>query len=158
MMDINNDKLVQITPEGLEKLKRELDELVNVKRPKLVERLSNARVQGDLTENSDYASARDELEFLDRRIEELEEAIKNAEVVEKRKKGNEVGLGMKVTLKTNSQTHIYHIVGEWEADPLNKKISFTSPLGQALLGKRVGDKVEVDAPAGKVVYEILSID
>lgn len=149
---------VKITKEGLEALKKELSVLVEIKRPKLVERLANARAQGDLSENSDYQSAREELEFLDGRIEEIEEVIKNAKVVTSDNNKNEVGVGTKVTLKINGQNHIYEIVGEWEADPVNKKISHTSPLGSALIGKKKGEKVEVEAPAGKLIYEIIAID
>ena len=138
-------------------LKKELDELQNIKRPKVVDRLSNARMQGDLSENSDYQAAKDELEFLDGRISELESVVKNAVVVKTVGNGSGVAVGTSVTLKVNGQQHIFHIVGEWEADPSQKKISHTSPLGQALLGKKAGDKVEVQAPAGIVVYEILSI-
>jgi len=148
---------IEITKEGLDALKKELDELVNVKRPKVVERLSNARLQGDLTENSDYHNAKDELEFLDGRISELVQVTDHASVVNGNGGGDTVSLGTKVTLKVGGLQHIYHIVGEWEADPAEKKISHTSPLGQALLGKRAGDKVEVEAPAGKVVYEILEL-
>ena len=148
---------VQITKEGLDLLKSELEDLVDVKRPKVVERLSNARTQGDLAENSDYHNARDELEFLDGRISELEEVIKNALVV-KNRGGNGVAVGTKVSLRESGHKHLYHIVGDWEADPAQKKISHTSPLGRALIGKRVGEKVEVEAPAGKIVYEILSIE
>jgi transcription elongation factor GreA len=148
---------VEITKTGLEALKKELDELVNIKRPKIVERLSNARLQGDLSENSDYHNAKDELEFLDGRISELESVTRHATVVSGSGNGNEVSLGTRVTLKTGGLEHIFHIVGEWEADPAEKKISHTSPLGQALLGKNKGDKVEVEAPAGKVIYEILEI-
>jgi len=148
---------IQITKEGLTAIKKELDELVNDKRPKLVERLSNARTQGDLMENSDYHNAKDELEFLDGRISELEDVLKNSVIIKGGGNG-QVSVGTKVTLKANSHTHMYNIVGEWEADPAEKKISHTSPLGQALLGKVVGDKVEVEAPAGKVQYEILSIE
>jgi len=147
-----------MTKQGLEALKKELDELTNVKRPKVVERLSNARSQGDLAENSDYQNARDELEFLDGRISELTEVVKNAVVVNGNANDNSVGLGTKVMLKNNGKKHFFHIVGEWEADPMEKKISHTSPLGQALIGKKVGEKVEVEAPAGKILYEILSIE
>ena len=149
---------LQMTKQGLEALKKELDELTNVKRPKVVERLSNARSQGDLAENSDYQNARDELEFLDGRISELTEVVKNAVVVNGNANDNSVGLGTKVMLKNNGKKHFFHIVGEWEADPMEKKISHTSPLGQALIGKKVGEKVEVEAPAGKILYEILSIE
>lgn len=148
---------IQLTKEGLESLKKELDELTNIKRPKVVERLSNARTQGDLMENSDYHNAKDELEFLDGRIDELSDVLKNAEVVTNGGTMHGVSLGTSVTVKNNGSTHTFHIVGEWEADPVAKKISHTSPLGQALLGKKVGEKVEVEAPAGKVIYEILEI-
>jgi transcription elongation factor GreA len=154
MVSINS---VQLTKAGHDSLQKELNELINDKRPKFVERLANARSQGDLAENSDYQNAKDELEFLDGRIEELENVLRNASVAQG-KNGDGVCLGTKVTLKVNSSTHIYEIVGDWEADPINKKISHTSPLGLALVGKKVGDKVEVEAPAGKVTYEILSIE
>jgi len=151
-------KLLQMTKEGLEALKKELDELVNVKRPRIVERLANARQQGDLSENSDYANAKEELEFLDGRIQELEEVLKKASVVSGISKAQGVAVGTRVTVKVNGDKHDYEIVGEWEADPANRKISPESPLGQALFGKKVGDKIEVEAPAGKLRYEILAIE
>lgn len=147
---------VQITRNGLKSLEEELAGLVDNKRPKLVDRLGNARSQGDLSENSDYQNAKDELEFLDGRISELEEVIKRAVVVKVGNK-NEVAFGAKVTLKANGKEHVYEVVGEWEADPSKKRISHTSPLGQALVGKKVGDKVKVIAPAGIVIYQILKI-
>ena len=157
-MNMDTNKL-QITKEGLETLKGELLDLKEVKRPKVVERLSNARSQGDLTENSDYHNAKDELDFLDGRITELEDVLQNAKVIATSgSNGSEISVGTKVTLKSNGLQHIYHIVGEWEADPAEKKISHTSPLGKALIGRSRGEKVEVEAPAGKVVYEILSIE
>lgn len=150
---------VKVTKQGLEELKRELSELRDVKRPYLVDRLANARGQGDLSENSDYQSAREELEFLDGRIDELEEVLKNADVVSGNGNGHSgIGVGTKVTVKANGKQTIFDIVGEWEADPINKKISHDSPLGLALLGKKVGEKAEVEAPAGKVIYEILAIE
>lgn len=149
---------VQITKEGLDTLKKELDDLVEVKRPKLVERLSNARLQGDLAENSDYHNAKDELELLDGRIEELQEVVSDSVVVAGTKNGHGIAIGTKVTVKVNGQSMLYHIVGEWEADPMQKKISHTSPLGQALVGKTKGDSVEVEAPAGKIKYDIVSVD
>jgi transcription elongation factor GreA len=155
---MDNKKQVQMTKEGLVALQKELDGLVNEKRPKLVERLSYARSQGDLTENSDYANAKEELEFLDGRIAELEEVLRKAEVVKGGAKGDGVGVGTKVTVKVNGDKHVYEIVGEWEADPVNKKISPESPLGQALVGKKIGEKTDVEAPAGKLTYEILKIE
>lgn len=149
---------LQITKKGYETLKKELEELANVKRPKLVERLSRARREGDLAENSDYANAKDELEFLDGRISELDEVLKNAEIVKTNGGTDSVNLGNAVKVKIDGHEQVFHIVGEWEANPNEKKISHTSPLGQALVGKRVGDKTEVEAPAGKVTYEIISIE
>lgn len=150
-------KQVQITKQGLNSLQEELKELKEVKRPFVVDRLSNARQQGDLAENSDYHNAKDELEFLDGRIEELEEVISNAVEVSDNSNSNQVSLGAKVKLSNGNGEHIFHIVGEWEADPAEKKISHTSPLGQALLGKSVGETVEFEAPAGKITYKILDI-
>jgi transcription elongation factor GreA len=151
---------LKLTKQGLETLRSELEELLNVKRPKLVERLSNARSQGDLSENSDYQSAKEELEFLDGRIDELTEVVKTADVVSTGAKAAKdgIGVGTKVTVKVNGAKTIFDIVGEWEADPINKKISHESPLGLALSGKKVGDRVDVEAPAGKLQYEILSVE
>ncbi len=148
---------IQITKQGLIDLKKELDELISTKRPKLVERLSNARAQGDLSENSDYQNAKEELNFLDGRISELDGVIHNAEVVTGKNSNGEISVGAEVTLKVQDEEHVYYIVGEWEADPVSKKISHNSPLGQALVGKKKGEKAEVEAPAGKVIYEIMSI-
>jgi transcription elongation factor GreA len=149
----------KLTKIGKENLQKELDELVNNKRPKLVERLSYARSQGDLSENSDYQSAKEELDFLDGRIDELQEVLQNASVVSVSKNGKTgVDVGTKVTVKVNGNKTVFNIVGEWEADPVNKKISESSPLGLALAGKKVGDKAEVEAPAGRVLYEIVAID
>lgn len=154
----NTNSQIQITSQGLNSLKDELDQLQNEKRPKLVDRLAYARTQGDLSENSDYHNARDELEFLDGRISELEEVLKKAKVVRASSKRDEIAFGTKVTLKDNGREHVYEIVGEWEADPAEKKISHNSPLGQTLIGKKVGEKVKVEAPAGKLTYEVLKIN
>lgn len=152
-------KQVQLTKEGFRSLEKELAELVNEKRPKLVERLANARSQGDLTENSDYSNAKEELEFLDGRIDELEAVFKNAEIVKNgASKNGGVSVGTKITVRVNGEKYVYEMVGEWEADPVNKKISPESPLGQALVGKKIGEKAEVKAPAGKLTYEILAIN
>lgn len=152
---MNNTML--ITQAGLNQLQSELEELNNVKRPHLVERLSIARSMGDLSENSDYQSAKEDLSFVDGRIAELEDLVRNAQVVSPTN-SDQVELGNAVTVKINGSQAIFHIVGEWEANPAEKKISHSSPLGQSLMGKKVGDHVEVTAPAGKVVYTISSIE
>jgi len=151
-------KQIQLTEKGLEALKKELERLLKVKRPALVDRLSNARSQGDLSENSDYQNAKEELEFLQGRIEELQLVIKNAKVVKDTNNGNNVGVGTKVTVRVNGIKNTFEIVGEWEADMTNKKISHASPLGSALVGKKVGEKFEVEAPVGKILYEVVAID
>jgi len=148
----------QVTKDGLEALKKELEVLLGQKRPKVVERLANARSQGDLSENSDYQNAREELEFLDGRIDELEEVIKNARVVTCQADFGAVDIGKSVKVRVGDQEMVFSIVGEWEANPAEKKISLSSPLGQALMGKKKGDKIEVEAPAGTLVYEILMVE
>lgn len=153
-----NDK-VYLTSDGFQKIKKELDGLENQKRPQVVERLSSARLQGDLSENNEYASAKEELAFIDGRIEELGEVLKKVCLVdEKHGSCKCVGFGCKVTVQVGKNESLYNIVGEWEADPSQKKISHSSPLGQALLGKKVGETVEFEAPAGKLLFKITKID
>ncbi|HUW21081.1 MAG TPA: transcription elongation factor GreA [Candidatus Bathyarchaeia archaeon] len=154
------DKNVYLTKEGLRALKKELQDLQDKKRPRVVKRVAEARSMGDLTENAEYTSAREELSIVEGRIEELEKIVSKARIIrpKKKKECREVSLGCKVTVKANGETRDFDVVGEWEADPLNKKISHSSPLGKALLGKRKGDKVEIEAPAGKVIYEVTEID
>jgi transcription elongation factor GreA len=151
-------KVIQMTKVGVEALTKELNELVKIKRPKLVERLAFARGEGDLSENSDYQSAREELEFMDGRIAEIDEVLKNASIISVSGKNGGVGVGTKVTVKFDGEKNVFEMVGEWEADPVNKKISPESPLGKALFGKKIGDKAEVEAPAGNITYEILAIE
>jgi transcription elongation factor GreA len=158
-----NPKKIYLTPKGLEDLKKEYDDLVNIKRPDIVKRLSAAREMGDLSENAEYTAAREELAFIDGRIEELEMLLKQAVVIENgdhHKKGSTVDLGSQVTVKiaNKDNNEIFTLVGEWEADPAEKKISHESPLGKALLGKAIGEEIEFEAPAGKMVYKIVSIN
>ena len=156
MSDVNHK--VKLTREGHLALKTELDELVSKKRPLVLDRLSHARSMGDLAENSDYHQAKEALEFIDGKIAELEDVLSKAEIVGSSGRGSEVSIGTKVRVGTNGQQHTFHIVGEWEADPKEKKISHESPLGRALIGKKVGEKVEVEAPAGKIEYTIIAIE
>ncbi len=154
-----NDKKVYLTKEGIEELKREYNELNNDKRPKVLERMSQARSMGDLSENGEYTAAREELSFIDVRIDELEELLKQAVLIDEVKKTSKsvIGMGSTVTVKSNGKKEVFTVVGEWEADPSAKKISHESPLGKALLEKKVGETVEVEAPAGKITYTIVSI-
>jgi len=154
---MKNDKNVYLTKEGLATLKKELIELEKKKRPKLVKRVTTARNMGDLSENSEYTSAREELGLVDGRIEELKIILTRVKTIKKTSGRKKVGLGCKVTVKVNGETHVYEVVGEWEANPMNKKISHSSPLGKALLGKKEGEKVEIEAPAGKIIYEVQKI-
>ncbi len=154
-------KKIYLTKEGLVELKKEFEELTKVKRPDVLERVSQARSMGDLSENAEYVAAREELSFIDGRIEELEELIKQAVLIQEShsKSGSGVvKLGSTVTVSIKGKKEIFTVVGEWEADPHDKKISHESPLGKALIGKKVGEKVEVEAPAGIVVYTIASVN
>jgi len=147
-----------VTKKGLAELEHELDNLQNKKRAEVVERVASARSMGDLSENSEYHAAKEELSLVDGRIEELEEIIKKAQIIKERHKNSKViEIGSEVTIEVNGKKEMFSLVGEWEADPHKKKISHESPLGKALIGKKPGDKVEVEAPVGKISYHILKI-
>jgi transcription elongation factor GreA len=152
-------KKVYITREGLQELKKEYEDLVKVKRPEVVERVAKAREMGDLSENSEYHAAKENLALIDGRTEELSEIIKMAEIIADgaAKGAKTVQIGSQVTVKINGKKEVFSLVGEWEADPHEKKISHESPLGKALMGKALNDKIEVEAPAGKIIYHITEI-
>ena len=154
---IKNNDQISLTQEGLSELKQELQGLVDKKRPEIVARMAKSRSIGDMTEDSEYDQAKQELAFTDGRISELEEVISRSVIVGKQKSCQVVALGCQVTVKFKAMQQVFHLVGEWEADPMAQKISHQSPLGQALLGKKVGEKVEVEAPAGKISYKIIKI-
>lgn len=156
---MDNNKKIYLTKEGLAELKEEYDELTNIKRPDVLTRVTQARNMGDLSENAEYVASREELTFIDGRIDELEIILKQAVVIREgvNTSNHAVKLGSTVTLHSNGKKEVFTVVGEWEADPTNKKISHESPLGKALLNKRVGEKVKVEAPAGKITYSIVSI-
>ena len=154
------NKAVYVTPEGLEKLKAELDELVNVRRVALAQRLSVAIKQGDLSENADYITAKEEQGFLEGRIREIEAAIRHAVVIEGPVvTDGRATLGSMVTVVEEGydDEETYHIVGPLEADPTKGKISNESPLGLALMGRVVGDTVTVEAPVGVIEFRIVKI-
>jgi transcription elongation factor GreA len=152
-----DDEKVLLTRDGLEKLKNELKNLIDVKRPEVVQKISIARDMGDLSENAAYVSARDEQAFTEGRISELEEIIKNAVVSTGSLSKGVVSVGCKIRVHVDGVEQEFCLVGGPEADPKEKKISHESPLGKALMGKRVGDKAEIDAPMGKLVYTILAV-
>lgn len=147
----------QLTQEGLEKLQKELEVLTMVKRPEAVQRLSRARAMGDLSENSEYQAAKDDLGVVEGRVQELNAILKDAEVVTSDSRSAHVAIGSVVTVQANGADQTFSIVGEFEADPMNKKLSSSSPIGSALLRKKVGDTVEVSIPAGKTRYKIIDI-
>jgi len=154
---VNNQ--IELTKEGLEEIKAELQELANIKLPAVIDRVAKAREHGDLSENAEYHSARDDQQLLQARMDELQSIIDNSVVIKNTKSTNKVGMGSTVTIKkVGSKTErTIHVVGEFEADPMANKISVGSPLGEAIIGKKKQDKVVVKAPAGKIEYEITNI-
>ena len=148
---------VQITQKGFNDLKIELEDLIKNKKPKAIDRLGKARSMGDLSENSEYTAAKEELAFVEGRVQEIQQVIDNAEVTNNNNSGDFVQIGSSVTVEFNGKNEVFQIVGEFEADPMNKKLSQNSPIGQALIDKKVGDQVEVNIPAGKVQYKIVDI-
>ena len=146
-----------LTQEGLEKLNEELKHLITDKRKEVIERIREAAAHGDLSENADYAQAREEQSFIEGRIIEIEDIIKNAEIITQHTHGNTVTIGSTVNVKVNGSERKYTIVGSNEANPKENKISNESLVGKALLGKKVGEKFKVPTPAGEMDYEIASI-
>jgi transcription elongation factor GreA len=148
-------KKVQLTADGLEELKAELEELRTTKLPQVIDRVAAARAHGDLSENAEYSDAKEEQSFTETRISEIEDILERAEVVQQTSSHTQVGIGsiVKIHLEKNPKKSMtYHIVGEFESSPTDGKISSASPLGKALLGKKKGDKAMVAAPAGEVTY------
>ncbi len=152
-------KQTYITKEGLEKITKELDELRNVKRKEIASRIQEAKELGDLSENAEYAEAKNEQSFTEGRIAELESIVKNAVIIEKsQQSGSTVQVGSLITVKNSDASHKYHIVGSNEADPSRGFISNESPLGQALIMKRVGDVIKMNTPKGEQTIEVLEIE
>ena len=152
-----NMKKVQLTKQGYENLQKEYQKLIKVKRTHAVQRLHDARAMGDLSENSEYSAAKEELAFIEGRIQEIEELLKNIEIVQNNSHGGKITLGSHVTVQVNNHTELFQIVGEFEVDPMNKKLSSTSPIGKALMNRKVGEEIEVEVPDGKLKYKILQI-
>lgn len=148
-----------ITQERFDELKKELEELKTNKRIEVAERLKQAKEYGDLSENSEYAEAREEQSLVEGRIFELEELLKKAEIIKKSAGvSNEVNVGSSVRVKKGEAVLNYTIVGAYDADPAAGKISDESPLGRAFVGRKVGEKVIAVIPSGEVEYEILKIE
>lgn len=151
---------IPMTPEGYERLKEELERLIKIERPAIIKAIAEARAHGDLSENAEYHAAREKQSFIEGRIQELQAKLSRAQVIDPSKINHDkVAFGAKVKvldLDTEEEKE-FHLVGPEEADVKNGKISITSPVGKALIGKEVGDQVTIKAPAKTLNYEILSI-
>ncbi len=150
-------KLFNLTPDGLDEIKRELNNLLG-QRPTVAERIKQARELGDLSENAEYQTAREEQDRLESRIGELEHVVRNTKLIKKPKTNGFVKLGSTVKLQSaGGKSTGFQVVGTMEADPLNAKISDESPIGKVLLNKKVGDQVKIKASAEETTYKITSI-
>jgi len=146
-----------LTSEGLEKLKKELNYLKTVKRREIAGRLRHTASFGDLSENFAYQQAKEDQAFLEGRILELKEIICQAKIIEKKENGK-VQIGSMVLINSNGDKEKFQIVEPEEANPQEGKISYQSPLGEALLSKSVGAKIKMKTPEGKIQYKILKIE
>jgi transcription elongation factor GreA len=149
------NKLYRLTKDGIKELEDELATLV-AKRGPIADAIKSARELGDLAENAEYQAARQEQERTETRISEVEHILRNAELI-KESKGDRIRLGSRVVLKSAGKKKEFKVVGTVEADPLEGKISDESPLGQAVLGKKVGDEVEIVTPTETATYKIVEI-
>jgi transcription elongation factor greA len=149
------NKVYQITEAGKNELKDELETLKG-RRGEIAEKIAEARDYGDLSENAEYDAAREEQGIVETRIAEIENILQNAAIITGGISG-QVSLGSVVELMTGSKTAVYTVVGPVEADPLEGKVSNESPIGAALMGKKVDDTVEINTPKGKLEYKIISI-
>lgn len=149
-------KIYNLTQEGISELKEELAGLI-AQRPHVADRIKHARELGDLSENAEYQTAREEQDRLEARISEVEHILQNSKVIKKPKSDGHVRLGSSVKLKNSGKALLYQVVGTIEANPAEGKISDESPIGKALLGKKVGDKAEIKTPAGAHTYTVVEI-
>ena len=153
-------KQTVITDEGLKKLEKELEELKTVKRKEVAEKIKVALSFGDLSENSEYDEAKNEQAMVEARIQQLQTVLKHVVVVDESELSSDtVGVGstVRVLCTKNNREDTYKIVGSTESDPMKKRISDESPVGKALIGHKVGEVVEAEAPNGVIAYEILEI-
>jgi transcription elongation factor GreA len=148
-----------LTPEGAEKLQAELEDLKGPRREDLSARLRSAIQMGDLSENADYHKAKEDQGFLEGRIQELEAILRNSVIIEKTKSTGVVMIGSQVTIQEEGfDPESYHLVGPTEADPRQGRISHESPIGRALMDKKVGDVAEAETPGGKIKFKIIKIE
>lgn len=155
-----SNRPVYLTPEGREALEQELNYLKTVRRQEVANRLHEALGEGELIENAELEDARREQSFVEGRILTLEEQLRKAIIIEANHPRGVIGVGSHVTVQERGadEPEEYHVVGSAEADPARGRISNESPLGKALLGKRVGDKAVVQAPDGDIVFDILAVN
>jgi len=146
-----------LTAQGRAKLEAELKKLKEVDLKEIAEQIKYARELGDLSENADYHQARERQAFVAGRIAEIEYKLSHARMAEKNDGNGVVGVGSHVVLKSTDGEEEYDIVGATEADPLSGKISVSSPIARAIIGHKIGDKVEVETPAGEMVFEVKKI-
>ena len=150
-------KVYRLTQTGVDELKAELKGLVG-QRVHVADRIKQARELGDLSENAEYQTAREEQDRLETRISELEHVLQNSEIIKKPKNDGQVRLGSTVSLRNSGKPLQFQVVGTMEADPAHGKISDESPIGKVLLGRQVGDKAELKTPAGTHIYKIVEIN
>jgi transcription elongation factor GreA len=150
-------KAQYLSREGLDKLRAELTELIEQRRPEIATRIHDAKEHGDITENAEYEEAKNEQAFVEGRIAQLEALIKNATIIDENHSTDHVQIGSTVTLKGDDGKQEFQIVGSAEARPADGKISNESPVGRALLGRKKGESVVVSAPAGDTTYTIVRI-
>ena len=146
-----------LSREGTESLEKELQELKTKKRQEIAKRLQEAKDLGDLSENAEYFEAKEAQSFNENRIAELQELLKNAITIEASNE-NAVGIGSMIEVKSGNGTEMFRIVGSAEANPQEGKISNESPLGRAFLGRKIGDKIEINTPGGINKYKIIKIE
>lgn len=153
-----SDKMY-LTPEGKEELQRELDKLVNERRPELALKLKEAVAQGDLKENADYHDAKEQQAFVEGRIQYLENILRSSVLISNDGTNDVVRIGAEVTIREDGSddNETYMIVGAAEANPSDGKISHESPIGKALIDRKKGDKIRVSTPSGEIVFKIISI-
>jgi transcription elongation factor GreA len=157
---MSNNQPVYLTEEGLQKVKEELEYLTKTRRREVAQMIAEAKAEGDLSENAGYDEAKTIQGFVEGRIRELENVLKNAQLIEEGATGNSVTLGRTVVVREigTDYEESYTIVGSLEASPEEGRISNESPLGKALLGKKKGQKVTVESPGGEIRFEILRIE
>lgn len=153
-----NNQNTFLTPEGLKKIKEELDNLKNVKRRAIAERIKEAKELGDLSENAEYSEAKNDQSFMEGRILEIESVLRRATIIKQKVKSKDtVEVGSKIKIEDSGESKEYYIVGSNEADPIVGRISNESPLGQAFLGKKKGDIIEIKVPEGSKKFKIITI-